>query len=171
MDALGILLRFVHVWAAIAWAGAGFFLLAVLDPMMARIGVADSNRFMRHIQLRTKLAAYFPVIAVLTVGAGIGLYAYLRGKDAIFNVSTTQGLVFHVGAAAGVLAFLWGFSMEGRLNGKIGKVARRIEAAGAPDPALERELTTLSAQLRSATRVSGFLLLVSVFGMGTFRYF
>jgi uncharacterized membrane protein len=169
VDLLTIVLRFVHILAAIAWAGGGLFVLAVLDPMMGRISAAEGNRFMRHIQLRTKLAAYFPVTAVLTVVAGIVLYFVVDGRT-LYPMSTTQGQVFHVGMVFGVLALVWGGAMEGRLNGKLGKLARRVEGKAA-DPGLEAEMTLLGGKLRGATRVSGALLLVAIFGMSTFQYF
>lgn len=168
MDLLGAILRLVHILAAIAWVGGAFFVLAVLDPLMGRLSAAEGNRFMRHIQLRTKLAAYFPVAAVLSVVAGFLLFLHLG--EARPRMDTPSGQVFHLGVAAGILGLVWGGAMEGRLNGRIGKLARRIEA-GPADPALETQMTAMSARLRSASRVSGALLLVAAFGMATFRYF
>jgi uncharacterized membrane protein len=168
MDAIAVLLRFIHVGAAITWVGSAFFVLAILDPMAVRIGASEANRVSRHLLLRSKFAAFFPASAITTVVLGLVLYWQTKAQTT-WPFSTSAGIVFHIGAIFGVLSLVWGGAMEGRLVGKAQKLAKRLEAA--PAPALEQEFTGLMHKLSNADKVSGLLLIIAVFGMTTFRYF
>jgi uncharacterized membrane protein len=168
MDAIAVLLRFIHIGGAIAWLGSAFFLLAILDPMAARIGATEANRIMRHLVLRSKFNAFFPIVAVTTVVAGLLLYWRIDAHT-LYPPTSSSGIVFHVGVLFGILSLIWGGAMEGRLLGKARKLALRIEAS--PNPGLEQEYTGLMHRLANADKVSGMLLVIGMFGMATFRYF
>lgn len=167
MDAIAILLRFLHIGAAISWVGSAFFVLAILDPMAMRMGPVEANRLHRHLVLRSKFGVFFPVTAILTVVAGLVLYWWVN--PGIKALGSTQGIVFHVGVLFGILALIWGGSMEGRLVGKMRKLSEAIQ--GNPTPAQEQEFTAIAHKLSSANKVSGVLLIIAMFGMSTFQYF
>jgi uncharacterized membrane protein len=168
MDAIAILLRFLHIGAGITWVGSAFFVLAILDPMAARIGAAEANRIHRHLVLRSKFSAFFPITAITTVVAGLVLYWRVHAQDN-WPMSTSAGIVFHVGVLFGILALIWGGAMEGRLLGKVRKLSTAME--GKPTPAQDTEFTALVHKLSNANKVSGVLLVIGMFGMATFQYF
>ncbi|HEX2065985.1 MAG TPA: hypothetical protein VHI93_04150 [Candidatus Thermoplasmatota archaeon] len=168
MDLLAILLRFVHIGAAVAWAGSAFFVLSILDPMGARIGPAENGRITRHLVLRSKFSIFFPVVAITTVVAGQALYGYVGGHR-LYPMSSAAGVVFHVGVLFGILAVAWGGAMEGRTLGQVRKLAERMGSA--PTSAQEQEFSALQGRLAGYNRVSGVLLLVALFCMSTFQAF
>ncbi|HEX2066051.1 MAG TPA: hypothetical protein VHI93_04480 [Candidatus Thermoplasmatota archaeon] len=168
MDILVVLLRFVHIAAAVAWAGSAFFVLSILDPMGARIGAGESGRLARHLVLRSRFALFFPAVAITTVVAGLVLYGYVGGHR-LYSMSSASGLVFHAGVLFGILAVAWGGAMEGRTLGQVRRLAERME--GAPTAAQEQELTALQRRLTAHNRVSGVLLLAALFCMATFQAF
>ncbi|HUR61530.1 MAG TPA: hypothetical protein VM286_04120 [Candidatus Thermoplasmatota archaeon] len=169
MDAIAILLRFLHIGAGITWVGSAFFVLAVLDPMAVRIGAVEAHRIHRHLVLRSKFGALFPIAGITTVVAGFVLYWRVHAQDA-WPMSTSAGIVFHVGVLFGVLALVWGGAMEGRLLGKVRKLSTAMEG-GKPTAAQETEFTGLVHRLSNANKVSGVLLVIAMFGMATFQYF
>jgi uncharacterized membrane protein len=163
-DPLVVTLRFLHIAAAVAWVGGTFFWLAVVDPMMRRIPPQDAGALGRHFALRSKLAFFFPVAAVLTVGAGTWLM-FVVGAD---RYPGLQGLVFNIGSTAGGLAIVPGI-MAGVQSKRMRDAARRFEAK--PDPAIAQSMAARARRLSVLTKVTAGLMVVGVFGMATFQYF
>src|SRR4029079_1674985 len=69
---LFLLLRVIHVVAGVLWVGGVVFMTRFLLPSARPAGPA-AGPMMQQLSAR-KLAAYTPIVAVLTVLAGIGLY-------------------------------------------------------------------------------------------------
>lgn len=163
MDFLIVTLRFLHIAGAVAWVGGVFFFLAVLDPLLRKITPQEAGLIERHLALRTKMAVFFPVGAVLTVGAGLWL-SFLVGTD---EWTGAMAVVFNVGSGAGVLALVPGI-MSGVQSAKMRKDAAAYEAK--PSPELGQALAARGRKMSVLTKVTAGLMVLALFGMSTFRY-
>src|SRR5205814_5507437 len=102
MDWVVVFFRLVHIPAAIIWAGGAAFTTFYLEPTVAKLG-PDAERVMGEF-IRRKLSVYFAAAATLTVVAGIVLYLKDAGGLQLW-LGTTTGVVFSIGALAGIIAW------------------------------------------------------------------
>jgi len=165
MDPVIVTLRFLHIGGAVAWAGGAFFFLSVLDPMLKKIPPQDAGLIGRHLALRTKMALFFPIGALLTIGAGFALLAMMG--EQIDAYSPSQRTIFHLGTGLGLLALVPGI-MSGVQSGKMRKDAAAYEAK--PSPELGQAMAARGRKLSVLTKVTAGLMVLALFGMSTFRY-
>lgn len=166
VELLVSVLRFVHITAAVAWVGGVFFFLAVLDPLLKRVGPEEAGRLGRHLALRTRMSLFFPVSAILAVGGGLALFGVMEAHR-MYPFSTAQGIVFQVGAIAGLVAIIPGIA-SGLQSARMKHEAAAFEAK--PNATLGKAMGARAALLSRLTKVTGGLMVVALFGMGTFRY-
>ncbi len=106
MDILLVLLRLIHIVAAVVWVGVGTTQLLILGPALAAAG-ETGIRFTKSLASIPAFRMVFPVTAGLTMLAGILLY--LTGSASHF--SQTGNIVLGIGALAGIAA---GTPLDGR---------------------------------------------------------
>jgi uncharacterized membrane protein len=153
-----VIVRLIHIVAAFAWFGAGFYSSVILFPTLIKMG-ADASQVMLELAKNRLFALVFPVSGVVTVVAGILLY--LRpGASGPF--SSTGWMVLSIGAVAGILAAGHGGATLGRMT------AEYIQKLGAGASA--SELTALGQKLTLHANISMALLVIAMLGMESARY-
>lgn len=159
MDIVLVLGRLIHIFAAVVWAGSGFFSVMVLLPHLIRMGT-DASKFMASLATNRGFAMIFPVSAGLTMLAG--LYLYFRpGASGVF--SSAGWAVLSIGALAGIAAGVHGGAVQGRVTGEyLQKVG-----SGTASPA---EVTSLGDKMLLHGRISLILIIVALVGMASARY-
>lgn len=55
MDAIHVILRLVHIFAGVFWAGVAFFIALVFTPAIARMG-PEGDRFMQQFTQKTQIS-------------------------------------------------------------------------------------------------------------------
>ncbi|MGH8446679.1 MAG: hypothetical protein ACREVL_15515, partial [Solimonas sp.] len=93
-----VLARAIHVMAGVVWAGATFVVAAAIAPLLLRSGAEGGVRQLGMAARRAGLLS--GIAALLTVAAGIYLFAVLHPHDA-----SAGGVVLKAGAVAGLLSF------------------------------------------------------------------
>jgi uncharacterized membrane protein len=168
MNALMIVLRVIHVLSGVYWAGAAFFLVAVLSPTVQEAG-PEGGRFMQRLAGGSRMGPRFTIAAILTVLSGIVIYV-IRGH---WNgLGTPEGIVLAIGALAGLTAFGHGFAVQGRASQRMAALAKEMAARnGPPTPEQMAEAQALGAKLSRGAVTTAVLLIVAVLGMATFEYF
>src|SRR4051812_3626947 len=68
-----IALRLLHIIGGLLWVGGLGFGVMFLLPAVRATGSAG-GQFMNHLVTKTKFVMYMPVVGLLTVLAGFGLY-------------------------------------------------------------------------------------------------
>jgi hypothetical protein len=170
MDWLVIILRVVHVGAAMAWFGgaliSGFFLL----PTAKALGPAGQP-FMEQLMNRRRLGIYFPIVAGLTVLAGAALYwRDSNGLDSAW-ISSPTGLAFTVGGLAAILAFVGGMILIGPSTAEQTAVQNELAASGGvPTDAQRERLERADRRMRLANRIDFPLILLAGLAMAVDRY-
>lgn len=169
MVALIIVLRIVHIFAGIFWAGVALLNAFILQPGVERMG-PEGGPFMQTFMRATNLSRYVSTAALLTTAAGVILWI-IRVAPGPAWLTTGIGLGFTLGGLAGVIAWAHGSLVTGRTAARIGALGAEIRAAGGPPtPAQLAEMQALGAKMRESARVSAVLLLITVLGMSAARY-
>lgn len=166
MDILLIVLRLVHIVAAVVWVGAGAMQLFILVPALQKSG-ETGMRFTKTLASIPAFRMLFPMMAGLTMLAGILLY--ITGSADHF--SRTGNMVLGIGALAGILAGIHGGAVTGRSSTKLGELVNRyVTDSGAI--AADGLEAIRDETMRQAThvRVSFILMVIALVGMGTARY-
>jgi uncharacterized membrane protein len=170
MDWLIIVLRVVHIGAAVLWVGGAAFMFFFLQPTAAALG-PQAGPVMAHLNARLRLPQVFGISAVLTILTGLLLYADASdGFDADW-ITSAVGLGFTVGGAAAIIAWVLGFVAIGPTVARLGEVSGAVTASdGTPSQEQAAELQTLGRRARSLGWVNIALLLIAVVAMAAARY-
>jgi hypothetical protein len=162
-----IALRLLHIIAGVLWVGALGLMVMFIMPAVGRTGAAG-GQFMQHMVKNTKLTTYMPMLGLVTVLAGAGLYYHnIRLSNGEFARST-MGMVYGIGAVAAILGLIIGGAMTGGSANKIGKIS--AAAGGSPSPEQAAQIAALQVRMRTGARVTFALLLITTITMAVARY-
>jgi hypothetical protein len=170
MDIVMIVLRLVHIFAGILWAGSGFFLLLVLMPAMEAMG-QEGARFRQGFIVKSRFTTVMPIASLLTTLAGIILFVRVSDHFNSDWLSSDGGIVLSIGSLAGLLAFGHGTSTTRPTFKKSAALLKAIQAQG--NPPTEAQIAELQALGRESVRqgrISVLLLIVAIVGMSAARY-
>jgi uncharacterized membrane protein len=154
--ALIVLMRAVHVTAAIAWAGAVFIVAGVLVPLARRNG-PDVGRVVGIVTQRVG-----PVIGAsgaLAVISGLYLFAALHRDD-----QSSGALILGAGALAGTLSLAVGLFF-GR---PAGRALAAVNVGAGTEATLQ--ISRLRNRAAASARLMAALLALAILAMATFRF-
>ncbi len=170
MDIVMIVLRLIHIFAGIFWAGAAFFLLLVLMPALNAMG-QEGNRFRQVFIARSRFITVMPIASLLTTVAGVLLFVRVSDHFNSDWLSSDGGIVLSIGALAGLLAFGHGLGTTNVTFRKSAALIKAIEAQGSPPTESQlAQLQALGQRGASSARISTLLLIISIAGMSAARY-
>lgn len=161
-------LIFLHVAFGILWAGGGIVLGLFIVPSVMDAGPAGGAVMAGVVKRRMSIV--LSGAAVIVVLTGLRLYT-IRFTTAWLG--TAEGLVIAVGAVLGIGAFVLGVFVQRPLVGRMGVLAARIGASGAPPSAEQAaELAAMRTRLRriaalTAWHLVGATLLMSLHRLAT----
>jgi hypothetical protein len=164
-----IVLRILHVGLGVFWAGAMIFNALFLEPSVRAAG-PEGGKVMQAL-LQRRFLTIMPLVALLTILSGIGLYGVV---DPGFRMWMYSGYHFYL-AAGGVVAIVaFGIGVFG-MRPTVLEVGRLAQAAGQmPEgPARESQMARVQRLRRRAAimgRVVAGLLTVTVLAMAVARY-
>lgn len=169
MTAFVIILRIIHIFGGVAWAGASFFVGSVIAPVARE---DDSFRpFMQKLNTRTKFHPYMALMASLTSLSGFILYWLLSGFRTDF-ITSGRGLILTIGSIAGLIAWVLGFVNQQPTGKRMKALVGEIESAcGPPQPAQIEEMKTLAEKLSRDGILSTIFISLSLIGMSISQYF
>lgn len=121
MDWLSIVLRIVHIGAAVFWVGSAAFMFFFLQPSASALG-PQAGPVMAHLNARRRLPQVIGVSAVLTILAGLLLYADASGGFDADWITSPVGIGFTVGGAAAIIAWVLGLVAIRPMVARMGEV-------------------------------------------------
>lgn len=170
MQVLLVALRLLHIVLGVYWAGALFFFVTFVQPSIRDAG-PDGMKVAQQI-IRRGYLNILPVIAGLTILAGLTLYGLdaraMRGAW----MSSGTGQAFTLGAVAALVAFTLGMLVVRRSMIRaigLGQSLAQL-AEGAERQARMAEMDRLRARATSGAQWVAGLLLVAVAAMAVARY-
>lgn len=171
MDYYVIVLRIIHIFSGVFWAGGTFFLVGAITPAV-RFAGPDGGRFMQHVARQGRVARMQTVAATLTVVAGLLLYWRSSGHLNGAWIASGPGLALTIGSVAGILAAVYGIVIIGGTSSAMAKLAQELHASNAPpSPEKLAEAQQLGARLGSTSMITAGLLAIALLGMSTSQYF
>lgn len=159
--------RFLHIIAGIVWAGGAILMNLVVGPAIGATG--DTGRqFAGHLMTKTRFTGMMMGSGVATVLAG----TYLYGVDSNWFSSgwmmSGQGIGFGIGAAAGIVALVFGF-MIGNTNGALAALGAQIQ--GKPTDEQMAEMARLRKRQVFVTSANTIFIIISIAMMASARFF
>lgn len=158
--------RFLHIFAAMVWVGAGLTAVLVLHPLANQLGSRGSE-YLRAWYGKSFFSKLMPVAAITTTAAGLFLYARLFNGGLVGALSQTGTTVLSVGALAGLLAFGHGIGI-GRATDRYAAFVAQV--GDNPTGEQHAQLTKMEASLGRHGMISLVLTIIAVVGMSTARY-
>src|SRR5262245_1490916 len=114
MDYLKIVLRLIHILAGVFWVGSSLVFAFFIGPAMAANAEAG-QKIIAHLVTKAKISARITAAAILTVLAGIWLYAIDSDGFTSAWQRSGPGVGFGIGALFAIIGLAFGI-MVGRSN-------------------------------------------------------
>ena len=165
MDYLAIVLRLIHVVGGIAWVGSALILNFYIAPTVAATQEAG-QQFMRHLMLRTRLIHAVSGAAIMTVLAGIALYARDASAGPAWQTSG-PGIGYGIGGAFGLLGLVFGI-LFGMTSRALATTAEEVQ--GKPTEAQLARIESLRKRLARIGPLNVYSLLIAAIMMAIARY-
>jgi uncharacterized membrane protein len=169
VDWLIVILRVLHIFTGVFWAGAVFMLVRFVMPAAAASG-PEGGRFMRRLAVERGLSRALVAAGLTTVLAGLALLWIDSGGFGAGFMGTGMGVTLSIGALAGIGAVATGIR-SGMTVGSLARMGATVEAQGGPpSPEQATELQRLQVRLARSTRATAIQLVVTVVCMAAARY-
>jgi uncharacterized membrane protein len=164
-----LVLRLVHVLGGIFWVGAMLYNAFFLMPAMVQAGAA-AGPVMAGLQQR-KLFTWMPVVAILTMLAGIRLMMIgSQGFDGTY-FATPMGRTYLGGGVLAILGFVVGLTVARPAMMRAGELSQAMASADeAGRAAMQAELATLRKRGATASTVVTWMLIAAAAAMAVARY-
>jgi uncharacterized membrane protein len=130
MDIIITLLRILHVFGAVFWVGGGLFFLSVIAPTVRDAG-PDGGKFMQAVARSGRLGRMFAIASGTTFLSGLILYPLLNYHS---NLGNLKVITLSIGAVFGLLAFLHGLFVSGRMARQLTAMAQGMAGHQGPPP-------------------------------------
>jgi len=163
---LMVVLRFIHIFAAIFWVGSAFLMAFFIAPAAAATAEAG-QKFMAYLITQKRITKAITVSAILAVLAGITLYWIDSAGFTSAWTRSSAGIGFGIGGAAGILAGIFG-SIFGKNISALGEIFAKIE--GKPTPEQGAQLQKIQKQLGKIGPIHTVAQIIAVTCMATARY-
>jgi uncharacterized membrane protein len=164
-----LILRFIHILAAIAWLGSGIFAAFFLIPAIA--GTPAMPQVMDGLQ-RRRLFVVIPTMGLLTVLSGLRLlWIDSVGFDGSYFSSAT-GRTFAIGGTLAILAFFVQVFVSRPAGAKLGTLAAALSQSSSPEERqrMNAQVEVLRRRNAVATHATVGLGLLAATAMALARY-
>jgi len=164
-----MLLRLIHIFAGVFWAGSMFLLVGYLQPTV-KVTAPEGPKFMQKL-MGGSLATMLAVTPGLNVLAGLLLFWNDSGGLQLTWLGSAPGIGFTLGGLAGLVALFIGLFVTRPANLAVVALGKEIAAAGKP-PTKEQmaKMGTLQERMTSATLAVVIALAVAITMMAVARY-
>jgi len=172
VDAYVIVLRVLHIMAAIAWGGSVFMTVVFLQPTAQAIGPA-AGPFMRELLGARKLIDWVIGLAWITIIAGGLLYWHDWHQFPSLGdfLRTSFGLWLTIGAIAALIAVGIGMlATKPAIQRSLALGGQIAHAGDAPPPDLVQALAATQARSRVLAKWNLTFVVIAAFAMSTARY-
>jgi uncharacterized membrane protein len=158
-------LRFLHIVAGIIWGGGAVVMNFFVGPSIGATG--DTGRqFAGHLMGKTSFSRFMMIAGLTTVLAGAYLYGVNSNWFSSGWMRSGQGIGFGIGAAAGIIALVFGF-MIGNTNGSMAALGAQIQ--GKPTEAQMSAMQVLRKRATFVTVGNTIFILISISFMALAR--
>jgi len=170
MYLLMIILRLIHIFAGVFWAGTSLLLAGFVEPSVRSLG-DEGGRFMQRLTGPSRLPTFMNLAAILSSIARAILYWIISGGLSLSWMTSAPGVGLSIGAVAAAGAFVSGHVIQARSASRVASLGREIQSQGGlPSSSQLMEMQNLQARLRRGGVLGAVLLSIAVIGMAIARY-
>jgi hypothetical protein len=164
MTLLHFVIRVTHVLLGAFWVGSVGLLATFVVPAVEETGPAGGA--VMGALMRRSMPKVLTLVGVLTVLTGLYLLWQLSGQFSGSFMGSRPGILLGTGGLLGIIALLIGVHVSRPTANKLGAVAQKVAASGAPPTAEDQaEMGRLRARLGAATRIMALVLVLAVICM------
>lgn len=168
MQAELLVLRVVHVMGGVFWVGGVTLLAFFVFPSVAAAGPGGGQVMAGMVQ--RKLLTIMPVVAVVTMLAGLRLLQRVSAGFSAEYFSSTAGMMQAVSALLAIGAFVYGILVSRPAAARIAELGHLMTSAETEREKLAAEMRAMQTRAGFALKVTAVLLLLSALGMSVARY-
>jgi uncharacterized membrane protein len=164
-----LVLRVIHVYGAVVWAGTSLFVSFFLIPAIGMAGPAGGP--VMAALVKRKLFTIVPIVAVITMLAGLRLmWLTSKGFSAAY-LSSALGQTYSIGATFALLTFIVFMAVNHPAIGKMLVLGQQMAAAPeAERPALMAQLNAVRARSATASKANALFISITILAMALGRY-
>jgi uncharacterized membrane protein len=167
MNTYLLVLRLVHVVAAIVWGGGGLIMEFFIGRSIAGTG-ESGQKFAQYLMNTVKMHKFMIVAAVSTIVAGGLLYWHDSAGFTSGWMNSSAGIGFGIGSFFGLIAFVFG-AIFGASNAKLAQVGAQIE--GKPTAEQLSQIQAIQKRIKTVSPIHIYSMILAMIYMATARYF
>ena len=169
MPGTTLVFRLFHFFAGILWMGGVVMLTIFILPSLRNSGPAGWQ-VMHNLLVRAKLGVYLPTMAILTILSGFALFWQHASVPGSSWSASTAGVMYSIGGAASVVAFLVGGIMIGRSATQLAGIGEASGPSGGTSTDNADQIALLQARMQTGSRIATGLLVITAITMAVGRY-
>ena len=168
-QSLLVAFRFLHIVSGAVWVGAVVLVAFFLMPAVMASGPAG-GQVMKQFGER-KYPQLMMALMAITVLSGLGLMWEMASRSSGAWFSSPMGRTISFGAAATIVAAVFGIVVARPTAMRIQQLAGEMQAGGGPPSADQSaQMKALQAKMLRGSQIVAVLLLLAVAAMATARY-
>ena len=165
-----IILRLIHIFTGVFWAGASIYLAMYVLPAARALG-PDGGKFMGQLVRTKNLPTVMNIIGLLNILTGLRIIMIFYKNSNGEWFSTHYGIGICIGAVAAIAAFIIGYTGVRPAANKMNNISNAVAAAGGPpSPEQAQQLGVLRAKMGKGILVVAWHLAAAVIFMSIARY-
>lgn len=169
MLTLYTVLRLVHIFSGVFWAGANLMMAGFINPSV-KATAPDSGKFMQHLAQKSGFPRSAEIAGWLTVLAGLALYWIVSGGFQPAWITSRYGLALTMGGLLAIVGLVVGYTVQKPAAKRMGALGQEIQASGGPpSPEQVAELQAQQKKLAMGGLWTAILLALAVVGMAIAR--
>lgn len=162
-----LILRLVHIFAAIVWGGG-----ALLMSLFIGRGIAATanvgQQFAQYLTNTLRIHIFMSVAAVATIFAGAALYWIDSDGFTSSWMKSGPGIAFTIGAGFGLISFISG-AIFGNGNARLGQIGAQIKDKPTSDQLAQ--IQALQKRNKAMTPIHVVSMILAMIFMASARYF
>jgi len=166
MNTLVIVLRLIHIFAGVFWAGTTILFYFVIGPAIGATAEAG-KAFAAHLIIKARFSTVIAAAAGTTVLAGLALYWIDSAGFTSAWTTSGAGIGFAIGGIAGIVAFVAGI-LFGRNNTELVRIGSQIQ--GPPTPEQVAAIQAVQGRQKNVGLIMATAIITAVAFMATARY-
>jgi uncharacterized membrane protein len=166
MNLLVIVLRLIHIVAAVIWGGGALIMEFFIGRAIFATG-ESGQKFVQHLMNKVRMHRFMTVAAFATVLAGSMLYWIDSDGFSSAWVRSGAGIGFGIGAVFGLIAFVFG-GIFGSSNAKLAEIGAQIQ--GKPTNEQLSQIQALQKRIKTVSPIHTYSMILAILFMATARY-
>ena len=165
-----LVLRLLHIFSGVFWAGGVFYIAFFIFPAVNALG-PEGGKFMQQLSRTKKMPTVMSIMGIINVIVGIRMMQIVSGNFQGAWFQSRFGIAITIGAIATLGALIIGLFFNRPRANRMAAIGAQVAASGTP-PKTEQmqEMGMLKNKLEKGVKVMAWHLVVAVVLMATARY-